>query len=121
MEIAPNQRPKLERLCRYVSRPPVATERMALPASGQLRIVTVPDSRQISDPLICARGDRELCDERSVRWALTAAATDEVCPSCAPGFESRPCCVRRCYRSAGRFSWAGELGTRALITKTPAT
>jgi hypothetical protein len=35
--IAPNQRPKLERLCRYVSRPPVATERMALTASGYVR------------------------------------------------------------------------------------
>jgi hypothetical protein len=28
IDIAPNQRPKLERLCRYVSRPPVATERI---------------------------------------------------------------------------------------------
>ena len=30
IDIAPHQRPKLERLCRYVSRPPVATERMAM-------------------------------------------------------------------------------------------
>jgi hypothetical protein len=29
-------RAKLERLCRYVSRPPVATERMALTSSGQV-------------------------------------------------------------------------------------
>jgi len=35
--IAPHQRGKLERLCRYVSRPPVARERMALTASGQVR------------------------------------------------------------------------------------
>jgi hypothetical protein len=35
--IAPNQREKLERLCRYVSRPPVASERLALTASGQVR------------------------------------------------------------------------------------
>ena len=31
--IAPNERAKLERLCRYVSRPPVACERLALTAS----------------------------------------------------------------------------------------
>jgi hypothetical protein len=34
IDIAPNQRPKLERLSCYVSRPPVATERMALTSSG---------------------------------------------------------------------------------------
>jgi hypothetical protein len=37
IDIAPGQRAKLERLCRYVSRPPVATERLALTASGQVR------------------------------------------------------------------------------------
>jgi hypothetical protein len=31
------QRGKLERLCRCVSRPPIATERLALTASGQVR------------------------------------------------------------------------------------
>jgi hypothetical protein len=35
--IAPHQREKLERLCRYVSRPPVACERLALTASGDVR------------------------------------------------------------------------------------
>ena len=35
--ISPDQREKLERLCRYVSRPPVASERLALTASGQVR------------------------------------------------------------------------------------
>ena len=37
VDIAPNQRAKLERLCRYVSRPPAASERLALTASGQVR------------------------------------------------------------------------------------
>jgi hypothetical protein len=37
VDIAANQREKLERLCRYVSRPPVASERLALTASGQVR------------------------------------------------------------------------------------
>ena len=37
VDIAPHQRGKLERLCRYVSRPPVASERLALTASGQVR------------------------------------------------------------------------------------
>jgi len=36
-DIAPHEREKLERLCRYVSRPPVAVDRMALTASGQVR------------------------------------------------------------------------------------
>jgi len=34
VDIAPNQREKLERLCRYVIRPPLASERLALTASG---------------------------------------------------------------------------------------
>jgi hypothetical protein len=37
VDIAPNQREMLERLCRYVSRPPVASERLALSASGHVR------------------------------------------------------------------------------------
>jgi len=35
--IAPGEGARLERLCRYVSRPPVAAERLALTASGQVR------------------------------------------------------------------------------------
>ena len=37
MGIAPHQREKLERLCRYISRPPVASERLALTASAHVR------------------------------------------------------------------------------------
>jgi hypothetical protein len=37
VDIAQGQRAKLERLCRYVSRPPVATDRLALTSSGQVR------------------------------------------------------------------------------------
>jgi hypothetical protein len=37
IDIDPGQRQNLERLCRYVSRPPVAVDRMALTASGQVR------------------------------------------------------------------------------------
>jgi len=37
VDIAASEREKLERLCRYVSRPPVATERVALTDSGQVR------------------------------------------------------------------------------------
>ena len=37
IDIQPGQRQKLERLCRYVSRPPVAVERMALTSSGHVR------------------------------------------------------------------------------------
>jgi hypothetical protein len=37
VDIAANQREQLERLCRYVSRPPVASERLAPAASGQVR------------------------------------------------------------------------------------
>jgi Putative transposase len=35
IDLEPGQRQMLERLCRYVSRPPVAVDRMALTASGQ--------------------------------------------------------------------------------------
>lgn len=37
LDIQPHQREKLERLCRYVSRPPIAMERLALIAAGQVR------------------------------------------------------------------------------------
>ena len=37
VDIEPHQRSKLERLCRYVSRPPVSVDRMALTPSGQVR------------------------------------------------------------------------------------
>jgi hypothetical protein len=37
LDIEPYQRAKLERLCRYVSRPPIAEERLALTSSGQVR------------------------------------------------------------------------------------
>ena len=37
VDIAPKYREKLERLCRYMSRSPVASERLALTASGQVR------------------------------------------------------------------------------------
>ena len=37
LDIQPGQRAKLERVCRYVSRPPVAVDRLALSASCQVR------------------------------------------------------------------------------------
>jgi hypothetical protein len=37
LDIQPHQREKFERLCRYVSRPPIAVERLALTSSGQVR------------------------------------------------------------------------------------
>jgi len=37
IDIQPGQRQKLERLCRYISRPPVAVDRMAFTSSGQVR------------------------------------------------------------------------------------
>ena len=37
IDMEPGQRQKLERLCRHISRPPVAVDRLALTASGQVR------------------------------------------------------------------------------------
>jgi hypothetical protein len=37
LDIQPHQREKLEWLCRYVSRPPIAVERLALTSAGQVR------------------------------------------------------------------------------------
>jgi hypothetical protein len=53
--IASHQREKLERLCRYVSRPPVASERLALAATGQVRYT-------LKTPYRVAR--RTLCSSR---------------------------------------------------------
>ena len=46
VDIAANQRGKLERLCRYISRPPIATERLALTTSGQVRYRLTTRSRR---------------------------------------------------------------------------
>src|SRR5690606_38308459 len=46
------QRPKLERLCRYVSRPPVATERMAMTASGHVRYTRKTPYRDGTAPIV---------------------------------------------------------------------
>jgi hypothetical protein len=37
LQTMPAQREKLERLCRYVSRPPIAVGRLVLSSSGQVR------------------------------------------------------------------------------------
>jgi len=37
LDVEPGKRAKLECLCRYVSRPPVVSERLALTLSGQVR------------------------------------------------------------------------------------
>ena len=37
VDIAASEREKLDRLCRYISRPPVATGHLALTASGEVR------------------------------------------------------------------------------------
>jgi hypothetical protein len=50
VDIAPNERAKLERLCRYVSRPPVASERLALTASGQVRYTLKTPYRDVEQP-----------------------------------------------------------------------
>jgi hypothetical protein len=53
--IAPQQRGKLERLCRYVSRPPVASERLALAASGQVRYALKSPFRDVDAGAIFPR------------------------------------------------------------------
>ena len=50
--IAPQERAKLERLCRYVSRPPVATERMALTSSGCVRYQLKTPYRDGTTPIV---------------------------------------------------------------------
>jgi hypothetical protein len=53
VDIAANQREKLERLCLYVSRPPVATERLALTASGQVRCTLKTRYRDGEQTFLC--------------------------------------------------------------------
>ncbi len=96
IDIAMGQRAKLERLCRYVSRPPVSTERLALTASGQVRYTLAasahPCARGISDSLHvkdtvprrhhahCA-GTRGLDGSASGAHSPTADASDSL-PRC---------------------------------------
>jgi hypothetical protein len=64
--IAPGERARLERLGRYVSRPPVATERLALSASGQLCYLLKTPYRDgtthlVLEPLLIRQGHRSRC------------------------------------------------------------
>lgn len=42
MDMVPLQRPKFERLCRYVSRPSMAKEHMAMTSSAHVRYALEP-------------------------------------------------------------------------------
>ncbi|MCZ8132270.1 MAG: transposase, partial [Steroidobacteraceae bacterium] len=48
VDVAPRDRATLERLCRYISRPPAATERLALTPTGQVRYALSSRSSQAS-------------------------------------------------------------------------
>jgi hypothetical protein len=47
IDIAPNQHPKLERLCHHVSHPPVAAERMVLTSSGHVACFEFAGERRL--------------------------------------------------------------------------
>jgi hypothetical protein len=53
-DIQPGQRAKLERLCRYVSRRPVAVERLALTSSAQVRYQLKTPYRDGAERRACA-------------------------------------------------------------------
>jgi len=69
LDIAPHQRAKLERLCRHMSRPPMAEERLALSASGQVRYPLKTAYRDgtthiVLDPLDLMAGFAAWCRHR---------------------------------------------------------
>ncbi len=115
IDIEPHQRPKLERLCRYVSRPPVAVDRMAFTASGQVRYTLAasahPCARGISDCLHVkdavsgrhhAQGRmRPTSGPRKDFWPLGLPAPSSGAPQrllgevdCAPGVVEFPIRIR---------------------------
>lgn len=55
VDIASHQRTKLERLCRYVSRSPVATDRMAMTSSGYVRYALKTSYRDSCLKVLSAR------------------------------------------------------------------
>ena len=56
VDIQSGQRAKLERLCRYVSQPPLAVERLALTASGQVRYLLKTPYRAAITPAQRGKG-----------------------------------------------------------------
>jgi len=58
LDIQPHPRVKLERLCRYVSRPPVASERLALSSSGQVRYALKTPYRDGTTHIVLEPRDR---------------------------------------------------------------
>ena len=94
--IAPSQREKLERLCRYVSRPPVATERLALSAAAQAGV---------------RHRDRAL---RPLRWHARSYREDSLAPA-AGG--AATVSARAAARGAGAAGAVGpDLKTGSLGT-----
>jgi pimeloyl-ACP methyl ester carboxylesterase len=95
VDIAANQREKLERLCRYVSRPPMASERLALTASDPVRY-----------------------PERAAAWGAEAAGT--VKKIYQPKANLRPQSsrirdVKTCNRRSRRFLGSGFAAVGLLL------
>jgi hypothetical protein len=123
--IASHQREKLERLCRYVSRPPVASERLALTASGQVRCTLKTPYRDgtthiVLEPLdLMARlaslvpkprmhltRARRVCPAQSVSGGGDAGAAGPGCSEAAGVW-------RGCDQAIDAAACGDELGTTA--------
>jgi hypothetical protein len=90
IDLQPGQHAKLERLYRYVSRPPVATERLAMTSSGQVRYQLKTPYRDGTTHIVVARGHRRrrpACfdseGEGHSRWPVTRLGRAGACRHCA--------------------------------------
>jgi hypothetical protein len=93
------QREKLERLCRYVSRPPVASERLPLTASGQVRYTLKTPYRDGTTRLVLERAAAGGAGaagavEPAVNWRMSSdcvSGRGSRTGSACPGYRDRQC------------------------------
>ena len=97
LDIQCGQRAKLERLCRYVSRPPVAVERLALTPSGQVRYALKTPYRNGTTHLVL----EPLVDEGG--WVCSTITRSHRRAPADVRDASHPAPIRRARRDAGRF------------------
>lgn len=100
IEIRSGQRAKLEHLCRYVSRPSPATERLTIPHPGECatsprpRTATVPGTSCWSR-WICRRDMHRSCRYRGGIWPDFKGCSPCTAATCAQSPECESACGRR--------------------------
>ena len=100
LDIQTGQRAKLERLCRYVSRPPLAVARLALSASGQVRYLLKTPYRDGTTHIVLATAGLDGVGEAFLEVRPSKSVGDP--PVSAPRIRTNRRSSRVCDRAQAR-------------------